>query len=125
MTQILSQLRIETGRAGSTRAMAKILPTDGPKEQAFKRKSIRAAQKRAGGQFVAFPDGRGKLLPGVYLLRDTAWGRAAPKPIFIFVSQAMYEQRFDFYYVAELGAAQSAAPNFCYRTKTSENICFM
>ncbi|MEY5099220.1 MAG: hypothetical protein RJA36_1939 [Pseudomonadota bacterium] len=102
MTQILSQLRIDTGRAGSTRALPTVLSTDSAKDKARKLKTIRGAQRRAGGQFVAFPNGRGKLPAGIYLVRDTAWGRAAPKPIFIFVSSAVYEQRLDFAFVAEL-----------------------
>lgn len=106
MTQILSQLRIETGRLGSTRVVPRLDFADNKAERSRKLKAIRGSQRRAGGQFVAFPHGRGKLLPGVYLMRDTAWGRAAPKPIFIFVSKAEYQPRLDFYGVAEQAARQ-------------------
>lgn len=86
--QILSQLRI-TLTAGHQRNIS----TD-PKKAA-------RARQRAGGQYVAFPDGRGKLPPGIYQRRDFAHGGAAPRPIFIFVRQVTYRRRFDFHGVGE------------------------
>lgn len=104
MAQIVSQLRIETGRLGSTRTLPRLSFDDTKADRRRKLAAVRSSQRRAGGQFVAFPNGRGKLLPGVYLVRDTAWGRTAPKPVVVFVSKAEYEPRFDFYFVAQLAA---------------------
>lgn len=102
LVQILSQLRIESS-TGSTRALPRILPTDNDKTQRAKRGTIRRAYNRAGGQFFALPNGRGKLLPGIYQARQFASGRSDPRPILLFVSRAQYEaERFDFFYVAEL-----------------------
>lgn len=109
MAQIISQLRIETGRAGSTRTLPIVTAADSAKDRSRKLKAIRSQQRRAGGQFIALPVGRGKLRPGIYLVRDTAWGRTAPKPIVVFVSQAQYQPRFDFYFVARQAAGQLGA----------------
>lgn len=104
MAQIISQMRIETGRAGSTRTMPRLAFEDNKADRLRKLKAIRRAERSAGGWFVALPNGRGRLRPGIYLMRDTAWGRAAPKPIVVFVSKAAYQPRFDFFYTAELHA---------------------
>lgn len=130
LRQILSQLRIEPTQ-GATSA----LPTLGTRDQAAlrdaaakgargpvnasavkdarsKRNRINSAYRRAGGQFVAFPGGRGKLRPGIYQVRATAFGRTDPKPVIIFVARARYEAgRFDFDYVARLVADRSLANN--------------
>lgn len=121
--QMLSQLRIElSSGAKSTlpklsteeRSALKQSKVSGMKaltnrQQSFakdavaKQRRITSAYKRAGGQFVAFPYGRGKLLPGIYQVRSTAFGRTDPKPVMIFVTRASYEAgRFDFHYVADL-----------------------
>jgi hypothetical protein len=97
--QILSQLRI-TLTAGYTRNIS----TD-PKKRA-------AAFRRAGGQYFALPTGRGKLLPGIYQARDTAWGRAAPRPVFIFVRSTTYRRRFDFDGIAERTAQERFPERF-------------
>jgi len=110
MQQVLSQLRIETGLLGSTRALTRHQADDSKRDRRLKSTKIRRAYGKAGGQFVAFPNGRGKLLPGVYLAggRDfgakVGYGRSGGLvPIFIFVTKAMYEaDRFDFHYVASL-----------------------
>ena len=100
LVQILSQLRIDSS-SGSTRSLPRHTAADNAADTKRKAGVIRRAYKRAGGQYVAFPNGRGKLLPGVYLVRQTAWGRSDPKPVLIFVSKAAYEaERFDFFYVA-------------------------
>ncbi len=102
LVQILSQLRIDSS-SGSTRSLPRILPTDNDKTQRAKRGTIRRAYNRAGGQFFALPNGRGKLPPGIYQARQFANGRSDPRPILLFVSRAQYEaERFDFFYVAEL-----------------------
>ena len=88
LIQIMSQLRI-TLTAGHTRNIS----TD-------KKKAARARQ-RAGGQYMAFPDGRGKLLPGIYQRRDFALGSAAPRPVLIFVRQVTYRRRLNFHAVGE------------------------
>lgn len=102
LVQILSQLRIDSS-TGSTRKLVQFDFNDTKKLRNQKKGKIRSAYRRAGGQFVAFPNGRGKLLPGIYLVRNTAFGRTDPKPILIFVSKAEYEaERFDFHYVANV-----------------------
>lgn len=119
--QMLSQLRIELTQGAKSvlptlsrdeSAAAKAAKRLGMKALPLRQQSlakdargkinrINAAYRRAGGQFVAFPNGRGKLVPGIYLVRDTAFGRSDPKPVLIFVSKAEYEAgRFDFDYVA-------------------------
>lgn len=121
--QMLSQLRIELSTGATSalpnlsteeRSALKQSKVSGMKaltnrQQSFakdavaKQRRITSAYKRAGGQFVAFPYGRGKLLPGIYQVRATAFGRTDPKPVMIFVTRASYEAgRFDFHYVADL-----------------------
>lgn len=102
LVQILSQLRIDT-YSGSTRSLPTLQFDDNRKTLLAKRGTIRRAYRRAGGQYVAFPNGRGKLAPGIYQVRATAFGRTDPKPVLIFVKHAAYEKRFDFY-----GAARFA-----------------
>jgi hypothetical protein len=97
--QILSQLR-STPTAGYTRAISM-----DPKKK-------RAAQRRAGGQYFALPKGRGRLLPGIYQARDTAWGRAAPRPVFIFVRSSTYRALFRFQEVAEAVAMSQFPKHF-------------
>lgn len=123
IVQILSQLRIDT-TVGSTRSLPRITASEraavrnaelvklrkafGPvnvparKSALGKARRINSAYKRAGGQYVAFPNGRGKLVPGVYQIRQFAFGRSDPKPVMIFVPRARYEaERFDFFFVAQ------------------------
>lgn len=97
--QILSQLR-STPTAGYDRAIS----TD-------KAKAARA-RARAGGQYFALPSGRGRLLPGIYQARDTAWGRAAPRPVFIFVRSVTYRALFRFAEVAEAVALHKFPVHF-------------
>lgn len=102
LRQILSQLRIEPTR-GATTVLPTVYAADNDATRKAKQRRIGAAYRRAGGQFVAFPNGRGKLLAGIYQVRDTAWGRSAPKPVLVFVSRASYEAgRYDFEYVSRL-----------------------
>lgn len=109
--QILSQLRIEP-TTGATSALPRILAADNLKTQRAKQRRINSAYRRAGGQFVAFPDGRGKLVPGIYQVRATAFGRTDPRPVMVFLpGMARYDaERFDFYYVAEQAARRSLTP---------------
>jgi hypothetical protein len=102
LVQILSQLRIESS-TGSSRALPRILPADNEATQRAKRGTIRRAYNRAGGQYFALPNGRGRLLPGIYIARQFANGRSDPRPVMLFVNRAQYEAgRFDFFYVAGL-----------------------
>ena len=96
--QILSQLRIETGRLGSARTMPRFAAEDTPADQRRKRAAIIGQHTKAGGRYVAFPYGRGKLRSGIYLF--SAWERNDPKCVLRFVSSAEYEAIFDFGYVA-------------------------
>jgi len=128
--QILSQLRIELS-AGATSVLPRMSASEKDalrswqggkgaragmsnrqrslaKDAQAKSRRIQSAYRRSGGQFVSFPNGRGKLLPGIYQVRDFAFGRASPKPVLIFVSKAAYEAgRFDFHYVAKTVAARA------------------
>lgn len=100
--QILSQLRIGTGLLGSERRLPQRVGRDNPAFKATESK-IKRAYTRAGGQYIALPNGRGKLRPGIYQTRQFASGRSDPKPVMIFVAKASYEaQRFDFAYVAQI-----------------------
>jgi hypothetical protein len=102
LVQILSQLRIDS-TIGSTRSLPRLDFNDRKIDRNRKLRSIRAAYKRAGGQYLALPNGsaRGKLLPGIYLV--DRFNRQDILPVLIFVSKAQYEaRRFDFSYVAEL-----------------------
>lgn len=124
--QILSQLRIELS-SGATSALPRLskgeraLAVAGRKAQVTgalarsfiaeaqaKRRRIDGAYRRAGGQYVAFPNGRGKLRAGIYQVRSTGFGRSDPKPVLIFVSGASYEAgRYDFHYVSELAVQRN------------------
>lgn len=106
LVQILSQLRIDS-TVGSTRSLPRIGAEDNAATQRAKRGTIRRAYKRAGGQYFALPNGRGKLPPGIYIARDTGFGRTDPKPVLLFVSKAQYENRFDFWYVADLAVQRN------------------
>jgi hypothetical protein len=100
--QILSQLRIGTGVLGSERRLPQRVGRDSPDFKAVNAK-IKRAYSKAGGQFLALPNGRGKLKPGVYITRQFASGRSDPRPVLIFVQRASYEpERFDFGYVAQV-----------------------
>lgn len=100
LVQILSQLRIDTA-SGSTRKLTQYSFEDTASDRRAKAGKIRSAYRRAGGQYIAFPNGRGTLLAGIYQVRATAWGRTDPKPVLLFVSKASYEaERFDFFGVA-------------------------
>lgn len=109
LVQILSQLRIDT-TAGSTRSLPRVFKEDNAKTARYKAGVIRRAYGRAGGQYVAMPNGRGKLKPGIYLhgARDFGAGVGLGRsgrmtPVLVFVSRAQYEAgRFDFGYVAQL-----------------------
>lgn len=99
--QILSQLRIGTGVLGSERRLPERVPRGSAAFRATESK-IRRAYTKAGGQFLALPNGRGRLKPGVYQVRQFASGRSDPRPVLVFVSRAAYEpERFDFGYVAQ------------------------
>lgn len=127
--QILSQLRIEPTQ-GATSALPRATSADrrlvanarrgsgfvGPLNRSAvldaraRVKRISAAYGRAGGQFVAFPNGRGKLRPGIYLMPATAGARRNPKPVLIFVTKAEYEAgTFDFGYVSRLAFERTAS----------------
>lgn len=106
--QILSQLRIDSS-SGSTRKLTQFDFNDNKRDRRTKQNKIRRAFGKAGGQFIAFPNGNRSLLPGIYQAegRDfgarLGYGRTGKlRPILIFVSKAEYEaERFDFHYVAQ------------------------
>lgn len=79
LRQILSQLRIEP-TSGVTSVLPRVLTSDNAPTRKAKERRIAAAYRRAGGQFVAFPNGRGRLPAGIYQVRATAWGRSDPRP---------------------------------------------
>jgi hypothetical protein len=112
VTQILSHLRIDSS-TGSTRALPRYSFDDRGRDRRKKQRTIARAYDRAGGQFIALPQGRGKLAPGVYQTRSTAFGRTAPRPVLIFVPRARYEAgRFDFYAAGRLAAQRHLVPEF-------------
>lgn len=108
LVQILSQLRIESS-TGSARSLPRIVPSDTKREARLKANKIRRALGRAGGQYIAFPDGRGRLKPGIYMTEGRDFGaklgfgrKAGILPVLLFVTKAEYEAgRFDFLYVAQ------------------------
>jgi hypothetical protein len=124
--QILSQLRIELS-SGATSTLPRVgkgeraliagggkgqvvgpLFTSFVKDAKAKQRRIDSAYRRAGGQYVAFPNGRGKLRAGIYQVRSTGFGRTDPKPVLIYVKSANYEAgRYDFHYVSELAVQRN------------------
>jgi len=101
--QILSQVGTEL-TAGYSRTLR---PRSGESAKAFKSRRRRAFG-RAGGQYFAVRDRRGKLRPGVYLAvgRDfgAKWGfgrSGGVIPVLFFRPSTTYRMRFDFYGVAE------------------------
>lgn len=104
--QILSQLEVELV-AGYSRA----LPRGTDKRTLSKR---RRAFGRAGGQFVAFRDGWGKLPAGIYLAegRDfgakLGFGRTGRlKAVFLFKRRVNYSARIDWWGVARRTVADN------------------
>lgn len=81
--QILSQLRVQLV-AGSNRNIS------------LDAKKRAKAFKKAGGQYVAFPKGRGKLKAGIYQMVDDG-GKRVPRAVFIFVSDVTYKRLFKFH----------------------------
>jgi hypothetical protein len=105
--QILSQLRIELS-SGATSVLPRVLAADNKATTKAKQRRIASAYRRAGGQYVAFPRGRGKLRAGIYLVRFSGFGRADPQPVLIFVTKADYETgRYDFHYVSQLSVERN------------------
>jgi hypothetical protein len=107
--QILSQLRIQVS-SGYTRS----LPVGADRKTQAKR---RRAFGRAGGQIMAFPKGRGKLPPGIYIAEGRDFGaklgygrNGRLTPLMIFVRQAIYRPRFEFYEVAKQVAEDQLGP---------------
>ncbi len=82
---ILAQL-VVTKRSGFTKRI-------GPR-------ALATSVRRTGMRYVAFPEGRGKLRPGIYAI-DASAIRAKPQPVLLYVSRADYARRFDFFGVAE------------------------
>lgn len=109
--QILSQLRTGTN-AGFTRNLP--VPGAAKYEDQNKRalKTIRSAYSRAGGQYFAVPFRRGRLQPGIYQRRGFGkLGDAAPRPVIRFVDSVQYDDRFDFFYVAQSTAERRFEAN--------------
>lgn len=97
LIQVLSQLRVNP-TAGFDRDIA--LAGNNKLQNAKRARAL----KKAGGQFFALPNGRGKLRPGIYQRRDSALGHAAPRPVVIFVRSVSYRRRLDFHDVAQFTA---------------------
>jgi hypothetical protein len=115
LVQILSQLRIDT-TIGSTRALPRINANDSARQKRATANKIRRSYGKAGGTYVAFPNGRGRLKPGIYLNtgRDfgakLGYGRSRSiVPVLLFVNSAHYQVRFDFGY-AGLNEAKRTLP---------------
>lgn len=107
LVQILGQLRLDSS-TGSTRSLPRIGADDNAKTKRDKANRIRRSLGRAGGRYVALPNGTRTLLPGIYLNEGRDFGAKAGygasrrlRPVIIFVSKAQYEpERFDFHGVA-------------------------
>jgi len=98
--QILSQVGVEL-TAGYNRRM--VGPVDRRKGAQAKR---RRAIGRAGGQYLAVPQRKGRLAPGIYLAEARDFGAKLGlgrtgklKPVFLFVKSVNYRVRFDFHRV--------------------------
>lgn len=103
IAQILSQVGTEL-TAGYNRTLPKVQSWMGPKDKRLTQNKRRRAFGRAGGQFFALPQGKGKLKPGVYLAgaRDfgAKWGLGRTgriTPVLIFVRATHYKPLMDFY----------------------------
>ena len=96
LVQILGQLRIDS-TVGSSRSLPRIVAEDNPATAQWKARRIASSYRRAGGQYLALPNGRGRLAPGIYQVRQFAHGRSDPRPVIVYVTQAQYEARFDFF----------------------------
>ena len=64
-----------------------------------------------GFQYFALQQKRGKLLPGIYQRFTTGFGSAI-KPVIVFIKQANYRRRFDFYGVGMLAAQKQIDVSF-------------
>lgn len=107
IVQILGQLRLDSS-TGSTRSLPRVQADDNAKTKRDKLNRIRRSLGRAGGRYVALPNGTRTLLPGIYLNEGRDFGAKIGygasrrlRPVLIFVSKAEYEpERFDFYGVS-------------------------
>jgi hypothetical protein len=116
LMQILSQLRIDTTQ-GSTRKLTQYAFEDTGKERRLKRNKIRRAYGKAGGRYIAFPKGRGRLKPGIYLNEGRNFGArlgygnsSRMVPVLLFVGSTSYEATYDFNYVAQLAVGRHLLP---------------
>lgn len=108
--QILSQLRVQlTGGFDRAIAVGQDKASQGKRRRAF---------GRAGGQFVAYPERRGKLLPGVYLVEARDFGAKLGlgktgriSPVLIFVRRAQYRARLNFFGLVQRRVQASLAVN--------------
>ena len=64
LRQVFSQLRIELS-SGAKSTLTQFAFGDTGKERKSKARKIENAYKRAGGQYSALPNGRGKMQPGI------------------------------------------------------------
>jgi hypothetical protein len=83
ITAILSQLR----------SSGFVFPTTNDKRAIA---NFRRSVTRAGGQYFALPVARGKMPPGIYLRAESAFGRAAPRLVVLFVKSVAYRRLLDF-----------------------------
>lgn len=111
LVQILSQVGAEL-TAGYRRSLPRHMRGEDAKRARATATKRRRAFGRAGGQYVALPQGRGKLKPGIYLAgaRDfgAKWGLGRTgrlEPVLLFVRSTSYRPRFDFYGTVNQAAA--------------------
>jgi hypothetical protein len=116
LVQVLSQLRIDTTQ-GSTRKLTQLAFEDTGKERRLKQNKIRRAYGRAGGRYIAFPNGRGKLKPGIYINEGKDFGARVGYgnstrmvPVLLFVGSTLYEPILDWRYVADITVAKTLLP---------------
>ena len=111
--QILSQVGVEL-LAGSSRTLRQ-RRDETAKKFASRR---RVAFGKAGGQYVSYPEGRGKLPAGLYLVEGKdfgarlGFGRSGRiRAVFFYQRSVTYRARFDFFGVAKRYAEQNLSAN--------------
>jgi hypothetical protein len=118
IAQILSQVGAEL-TAGHNRSIPRLRGGETDRLRRQVKAKRRRAFGRAGGQYVALPQGKGRLKPGIYLAeaRDfgAKWGLGRTGklvPVLLFVRGTNYSPRFDFFGTADAAMQAELGPQF-------------